>query len=206
MKPIIILTILLFSFNMIWSQSDGLEMDDTGIYYTPSVELRYLDSEGKTLIIRNTSVENVLGFPNKIGQIRHISYRHYFENSDSLVMLIDEGGRMTRPKTNNSDLLPIAYGSVCKDSFSGDPISVYDDTGNFTITEGAGYIDIHFNENIAGDVVLSVSPVSCAIGGVSATQSLQTVMNATTIRVHMYMADGSVAGNDKGFSFVAYMR
>ena len=111
-------------------------------------------------------------------------------------------GKYNRPATGMADLLPYAYGRYQPQSFES---TIEYGTENYTITESAGYIDIVFNEAIADELVVNVTPHYSPSQDISITLSQASVshMNATTIRVTLY-SPGSSSPFSGGFSFIAY--
>ena len=111
-------------------------------------------------------------------------------------------GKYNRPATGTADLLPYAYGRYQPQSF--EPTIEYG-TENYTLIESAGFIDIVFNEAIADELVVNVTPHYSPSQDISITLSQAHVshMNATTIRVTLY-SPGSSSPFSGGFSFIAY--
>lgn len=69
------------------------------------------------------------GVPNLAGKA--FQFAAYETNSTPTnVLAIDNAGKLTRPATNNIDLLPVAFGFI--DAFAGN-VSIVNGTGNFTV-------------------------------------------------------------------------
>ena len=111
-------------------------------------------------------------------------------------------GEYNRPETNKADLLPYAYGRYQPQSFS--PTIEYG-TENYTIVEGTHFVDINFNENVAQNIVLTVTPAYSPSLDLSFTLSQVSIshIDENTIRIFMF-APGSSSSLTGGFSFIAY--
>jgi hypothetical protein len=203
------LLIFLLLLSCIRSFAQSLELTTTQLLFNPSssIQFDFQEGEGLDLSLINTNSRNSGLGPNtiKLGSITHRSYSHIFqiEGSDQDVSIINDG-IVTRNNTGTADLLPIAFGSVCKSGSGENNTSILSNsTQNFSAADdGSGKITLTFPNQTTSRITLIVSPIGDC-GGSIATQTIHSVSGSNTIDVTMYTPLGALA-TDMSFSFVAY--